>query len=175
VSDSRRLREKYTLARCCGPTPPDLIGGYFSHNDLVKVHRSDCPNLARSEAERRLSLEWNSILEPEQPQSDIDPGLLDPLDFEILRHHREYDIDYSLMVAKVLKIDRQEAFGRHQKLRNLGLLERVDALMVRYRKNTVEHKWIKHRNHTYYRLTKKGERCLGLHAPGETPPPQTEA
>ena len=160
MSESLRLREKYTLARCCGPRPPDPIAGYFSHNDLVKVHHTDCPNLARADSERRLSLEWSDILEREQPPSDIDPALLDPLDFEILRHHKENDIDYSLMVAKVLQIKRQEAFTRHQKLRNLGLLERVDALMVRYRKNTAEHKWIKHRNHTYYRITEEGEHLL---------------
>jgi predicted transcriptional regulator len=81
----------------------------------------------------------------------------------ILKCSNTYDIDYSLMVASVLRIPKEEAFERHDKLRNFGLLERVDATMVRYRKNIAPGKWIKHRNHTYYRLTDKGRRYLDLY------------
>jgi len=52
---------------------------------------------------------------------------------------------------------------QRNKLRNQGLLERVDAVMVNYRKNIVPGKWVKHRNHTYYRLTEKGSRYLAFH------------
>jgi predicted transcriptional regulator len=42
----------------------------------------------------------------------------------------------------------------------LGALKRVEKLMIQYRKNIVKGKWIKHRNHTYYELTPKGERWI---------------
>jgi hypothetical protein len=160
MSPAPRLKEKYVLALCCAPVPPDLITGYFSHDDLVKVHRHDCTNLAKTDAARLVRLDWPEISAPAEPVLEADFLELDQLDFDILRHHRDFDIDYSLMVAKTLRISKREAFDRHRKLRNLGLLERVDALMVRYRKTTAEHKWIKHRNHTYYRLTDKGVRYL---------------
>ena len=41
--------------------------------------------------------------------------------------------------------------------------ERVEPLMIRYRKNIVKGKWIKHRNHTYYELTEKGRKYLAHH------------
>jgi hypothetical protein len=160
MSLAPRLREKYGLALCCAPGPSDRITGYFSHEDFVKVHRRDCANLAKAEPARLVMLEWSEISAPPQAAPDNDFRELDRVDFDILRHHRDFDIDYSLMVAKAVGIDKQEAFDRHRKLKDLGLLERVNALMVRYRKTTAEHKWIKHRNHTYYGLTEKGARYL---------------
>lgn len=163
------LNNKYTLARCCAPTKAnkaekaDKIVGYFSFDDLIKVHRADCANLKKAEPSRLVQLQWNDILqaEPERPAADYNE--LDATDFAILKHHQLHDIDYSLMVAKVVQIEKQDAFDRHQKLRNLGLVERVDALMVRYRKKTAKNKWIKHRNHTYYTLTDKGIAYLQFH------------
>jgi predicted transcriptional regulator len=51
----------------------------------------------------------------------------------------------------------EDAYKRHRKLRELGSLKRVEKRMIQYRKNIVKGKWIKHRNHTYYELTLKGE------------------
>jgi hypothetical protein len=154
------LKEKYTLARCCFPSLGEAIIGYFSQDDVIKVHRRDCSSLSKTDPQRLVRLEWPDIVvaEPAPPGDDF--GELEPLDFEVLKHHLDYDIDYSLMVAGELRIPKEEAFERHDKLRNLGLLERVDAVMVRYRKNMAPGKWIKHRNHTYYRLTDKGRRYL---------------
>jgi hypothetical protein len=154
------LKDKYVLARCCSPTSGDVFLGYFSHDDIIKVHRRDCSSLKETDAARLVSLEWREIAADVPPAPEDDYHELDTVDFAILEHHRDYDIDYSLMVAGALRIPRQEAFSRHDKLRNLGLLERVDAVMVRYRKNIVPGKWIKHRNHTYYRLTQKGMNYL---------------
>ena len=158
--DVPRLKNKYSPAKCCRPSPNDAIVGYFSYDDIIKVHRRDCSNLAKTDPERLLDLEWREITADQPTLPGDDYFQLDAIDFEVLKHHREYDIDYSLMVAKMLRISRQEAFERHDKLRNLGLLERVDAVMVRYRKNMAPGKWIKHRNHTYYRLTDKGAQYL---------------
>jgi len=161
--DVPRLKDKYTLAKCCRPGPNDPIVGYFSYADVIKVHRHDCPNLNKTDPERLISLDCKEIVAGEPTPPDDDYHQLDDVDFKVLKHHREYDIDYSLMVANMLRIPGQEAFERHDKLRNLGLLERVNAVMVRYRKNIAPGKWIKHRNHTYYRLTDKGVRYLDFH------------
>ena len=161
--DVPRLKDKYTSAKCCQPSPNDAIVGYFSLDDVIKVHRRDCSNLAKTDPERLISLDWKEIVAGAPTPPGDDYYQLDAVDFEVLKHHREYDIDYSLMVAKMLRIPGQEAFERHDKLRNLGLLERVDAVMVRYRRNIAPGKWIKHRNHTYYRLTDKGARYFDFY------------
>jgi hypothetical protein len=158
-----KLKQKYRLSGCCSPAVRDEIVGYFSYDDHIKVHRSDCGNLAKTDPERLVSLTWPEILEGEAFEPDTDYRSLEGEDFAILRHHREFDIDYSLKVARLLGLEKQEVFDRHQKLRNLGLLERVEALLVQYRKKVVRNKWIKHRNHTYYRLTEKGARYLNFY------------
>lgn len=159
MSQEPRLKEKYGIARCCLPTREQEIVGYFSFDDHIKVHRSDCDNLAKADPARLVTLDWDEILSKPSPEPKAAIGELDDTDYAILRHHRACDIDYSLKVARVLGIEKQSAFDHHQKLRNLGLLERVEALMVQYRKN-ITSKWIKHRNHTYYRLTPQGLACL---------------
>lgn len=155
-----RLKEGYRLAGCCSPRPDDSIGGYFSHDNVIVVHKASCDNLGRTEEKRLLRLSWQEILEgdAEKPGEDFDS--LDQLDFDILKHHKKMGIDYSLMVAHILKIEPEQAFDRHRKLKALKLLKRVERLMVRYRKSIVDNKWIKHRNHTYYEITTKGEKYL---------------
>jgi hypothetical protein len=143
MSRSPRLKKNYVLAKCCTPAPPDSITGYYSYDKILKVHRHDCRHLDRVEPERLIKLEWQEIIEqpPKGPGDDF--ADLDAIDFAVLQHHKQYGIDYSLMLAKMA-----------------GLLRRVDAVMVRYRKGVVDNKWIKHRNHTYYELTEKGKQYL---------------
>ncbi len=160
VNEETMLREGHKLARCCSPRPPDQISGYFSHQNLIVVHKSECPNLLKVEPARLLSLSWDEISGRKKFEPEEDYRQLDQLDFRILKHHREMGIDYSLVVAESLKVDLQQMFERHRKLRDLKLLRRVERVMIRYRKNIVENKWIKHRNHTYYEITPKGRRYL---------------
>jgi hypothetical protein len=154
------LKEGYKTAACCCPQAPDPILGYFSHNNVVVVHRRECTNVLRVEASRLVSLTWEDILADGPLKPDEDYLHLDELDFGILRHHQEMGIDYSLVVADILGIEPAQVFERHKKLRNLKLLKRVERVMIRYRKNVVPNKWIKHRNHTYYELTPKGKSYL---------------
>jgi hypothetical protein len=163
MSAEFRLKEKYVAARCCSPAPGDSLTGYFSHEDQIKVHRAGCPNLAKAPPERLVSLTWDEILDQAPFEPDTDYAELEAVDFAILKHHRDMDIDYSLKVARVLNLPKQEVFDRHRMLRELGLLERVEPLIVQYRKGIVKNKWIKHRNHTYYRLTARGTAYLDYH------------
>ena len=51
-----------TIARCCGPVPPEPIAGYMTLGRGVTIHRASCPSLARMRAlqpQRVLRVEWN--------------------------------------------------------------------------------------------------------------------
>ena len=160
MSDRPKLKESYLLARCCSPSPGDSIVGYYSHDNCLKVHRHDCRNLSKAESGRLVTLEWDNILAEREFTPDADYDGLDTADFAVLAHHGEYGIDYSLKVARELHVSKQEIFDRHRKLREMGLLARVEPRIVQYRKGIVGNKWIKHRNHTYYELTEKGKAYL---------------
>jgi hypothetical protein len=154
------LAEGYKRANCCTPEPNDPISGYYSYNNEVIVHKSECPNLRKVEEARRIKLKWEEILESEAAVPDEDFCELDELDFKILKHHKTYGVDYSLKVARVLHVDKQAVFESHARLKEMNLLERVKKLIIQYRKGIVDNKWIKHRNHTYYDLTEKGKLYL---------------
>ena len=82
---------------------------------------------------------------------------IDETDYFILKHHQEFGMDYSIVVAEALRVPLEEMHERHRKLRELGGLKRVQGRIIHYRKNIVKGKWIKHRNHTYYELTPEGK------------------
>ncbi|MBT4345773.1 MAG: bifunctional (p)ppGpp synthetase/guanosine-3',5'-bis(diphosphate) 3'-pyrophosphohydrolase, partial [Flavobacteriales bacterium] len=53
----------YKMAACCNPIPGDLIFGFLTVMDGIKVHRSDCPNsiqLRSNYAYRILQAKWIS-------------------------------------------------------------------------------------------------------------------
>ena len=161
MSNELRVKEDYTLAKCCAPRPGDPITGYYSHENVLKVHRVNCSNLSKVDPARLVTLSWDDVLERQEPyQPDDDYKELDDIDFAVLSHHEHYGLDYSHVVARRIRISKQAAFDRHRKLRDLGLIERVEPTMIRYRKGIVDNKWIKHRNHTYYDLTDKGRAYL---------------
>lgn len=158
-----RLKNEYILAKCCRPASGEPITGYYSHNNIIKVHARGCKNLSGVDAERLVTLEWADITADHESVPGDDYSALDNLDFRILYHHQTLGVDYSLKVAEILHIDKQVVFDRHARLRRMGLLERVEPRIIRYRKSTARGKWIKHRNHTYYDLTEKGRLYLIHH------------
>ena len=161
MTDMPRLKEDYVLSKCCSPNLGDDIVGYYSYTNILKVHRRDCPNLHKAEPERLVTLLWEDILLQETNDTpDNDYATLDSTDFQILKHHAEYGVDYSHVVARKLYLPKETVFERHNKLRSMGLLTRVEPRIIQYRKGIVDNKWIKHRNHTYYDLTEKGRRYL---------------
>jgi GTP pyrophosphokinase len=51
------------FARCCGPVPPEAIGGYITLGRGVSIHREDCANFRRlgtEHPERVIAAEWGS-------------------------------------------------------------------------------------------------------------------
>lgn len=155
-----RLKDEYILANCCRPARNDKIIGYYSYENILKVHRFDCPSLAKADQARLVQLEWDNILAPANLRPDNDYEELTELDFQILKHHFDWGADYSLMVASMHQLEKQVVFDTHRKLRDMGLLCRVKPLMMQYRKGMTKNKWIKHRNHTYYELTDKGRNYI---------------
>ena len=154
----------YKLAQCCSPETGDGIIGYFKEDGTVAVHRSDCASVPRLRVERLLDVTWREIHAADTPTDTEteDPTFdrLDEVDYLILKHHQEFGLDYSIVVAEMLGLPLEETHDRHRKLRELGGLKRVEKRMIQYRKNIVKGKWIKHRNHTYYELTPKGDRWV---------------
>jgi len=157
MNDKPKLKDNYTYAQCCSPTIEDKIVGYYSHNNLIKIHKNNCDSLKKVDKKRLIPLNWHDvIIENESFIPDANYFQLDDIDFAVLKHHLTYGIDYSLVLARKININKQEAFNRHKKLLTLKLIERVEPRIVQYRKGIVNNKWIKHRNHTYYQLTTKG-------------------
>lgn len=162
-----KLKEDYRLAACCSPAPPQDIIGYYGHDNIIKVHASGCANTSDAEADRIIPLTWEEITKRDvEFEPDDVYRSLEAIDFRVLEHHAKYGIDYSLVVARKLNISKPEAFERHKKLRDLGLIARVQPRIVQYRKGIASNKWIKHRNHTYYDLTERGKQYLDYYQSG---------
>ncbi len=157
------LRKGYSLAKCCSPEPDEPIAGYVSYQSKIIVHRASCLNIEKIKSDRKILLSWSQILSKEEEKPGSDFLELEELDFRILKHHQLLGVDYSLMVSEILRVSAPQVFEHHRKLRKLKLLERVKEVMIQYRKGMVDNKWIKHRNHTYYRITPKGEKYLNFY------------
>ncbi len=155
---------KYKLSNCCSPVLGDTIVGYLKDSGEISVHKEVCQNITNLQAERILHITWEDIQDYKnydaEEKIDEDFYLLEDVDYRILKHHQQMGIDYSIAVARDVGIPLEDCFKAHRNLKDMNFLKRVEKVMIRYRKNTVKHKWIKHRNHTYYELTEKGEKFI---------------
>lgn len=151
----------YKIAKCCHPQENDPITGYFKEDGTIAVHRTTCNAVQSLRPERLLAVAWDEIQATENSADSVtiapEFDEIDETDYFILKHHQEFGMDYSIVVAEALRIPLEEMHQRHRKLRELGGLKRVEGRIIHYRKNIVKGKWIKHRNHTYYELTPEGK------------------
>ena len=123
-------------AACCNPVPGDQVLGYITRGRGIRVHRKDCRNLAHSEPERIVPVQWGRATTthpvPVRLQGHDRPGLLrdiaEAATFEGVSltgtSASPSDSDGSVLIVTQLCV-RDTA----QLLRVLGRLQRVRGLI----------------------------------------------
>ncbi|MBO8127758.1 MAG: 2-amino-4-hydroxy-6-hydroxymethyldihydropteridine diphosphokinase [Peptococcaceae bacterium] len=85
----------------------------------------------------------------------------DYIDYKILKYLAQLGPEYAFLLSTRIEPDYEETRQRLERLEAEGLIQKVAGRIVKYyhrrRKN------VKHRNHTYYELTRKGEHLLRKH------------
>lgn len=56
-----------SYARCCNPLPGEPVAGFITRGHGITVHLATCPQLLASEAERRISVEWQAGAKAQHP------------------------------------------------------------------------------------------------------------
>ncbi|AYO29697.1 MAG: hypothetical protein PWR06_2327 [Thermoanaerobacteraceae bacterium] len=77
------------------------------------------------------------------------------LDLTILTYLKKLGPEYAKLLAIRLGLSLEESRKRLQSLEERGLIKRVERRIVKYYHR--RRKSVKHRNHTYYELTREGE------------------
>ncbi|MGH2331489.1 DUF2250 domain-containing protein [Thermoanaerobacter mathranii] len=80
------------------------------------------------------------------------------LDLTILAYLKKLGPEYAKFLARHLGLSLEESRKRLQSLEKRGLIKRVERRIVKYYHR--QRKSVKHRNHTYYELTREGELFL---------------
>ncbi|ADQ07247.1 DUF2250 domain-containing protein [Caldicellulosiruptor changbaiensis] len=80
------------------------------------------------------------------------------LDLTILAYLKKLGPEYAKLLAIRLGLSLEETRKRLQSLEERGLIKRVERRIVKYYHR--RRKSVKHRNHTYYELTREGELFL---------------
>ncbi|MDQ0286213.1 putative transcriptional regulator [Desulfofundulus luciae] len=80
------------------------------------------------------------------------------LELKILAYLKKLGPEYAKLLAIRLGLSLEESTERLQRLVAKGLIKRVEGRIVKYYHR--RRKSVKHRNHTYYYLRRKGELLL---------------
>ncbi|WP_271629553.1 DUF2250 domain-containing protein [Caldicellulosiruptor sp. DIB 104C] len=80
------------------------------------------------------------------------------LDLTILAYLKKLGPEYAKLLAIRLGLSLEESRRRLQSLEERGFIKRVERRIVKYYHR--RRKSVKHRNHTYYELTREGELFL---------------
>ncbi len=117
--------------------------------DLLKLYAEYSSNCSEMAGEvYRLLLESGSINEEKEDEKDL----------QILKFIGYAGPEYAWRLGINTGMDVSEARERLERLLGKGLLEKVQGTMLEgYHR---EKDWVKHMNHTYYRLSREGEHFL---------------
>lgn len=55
-----------SFGKCCNPIPNDNIRALFTRNNGLIIHRENCQNLLKSDAEQQLDADWDAFMQPEK-------------------------------------------------------------------------------------------------------------
>ncbi|ACX52330.1 hypothetical protein Adeg_1219 [Ammonifex degensii KC4] len=80
------------------------------------------------------------------------------LDLKILAYLKKLGPEYAKFLARQLGLSLEESTERLRRLAARGLIKRVEGRIVKYYHR--QRKSVKHRNHTYYDITREGELLL---------------
>ncbi len=80
------------------------------------------------------------------------------LELKILAYLKKLGPEYAKLLAIRLGLSLEESTERLRRLAARGLIKRVEGRIVKYYHR--RRKSVKHRNHTYYDLTREGELLL---------------
>jgi predicted transcriptional regulator len=151
----------------------ELDGIYHAFNHLERL-LADQRELATMTADTTEDMESVRLLQAEYAQTcaeaskalyrmllaggHISEETVDDTDMDILRFIAYAGPEYAWRLGINIGIDTREARQRLEKLMEKELLEKVQGTMLeRYHR---EKDWVKHMNHTYYRLSRKGKQFL---------------
>ncbi|RIV19229.1 DUF2250 domain-containing protein [Alicyclobacillaceae bacterium I2511] len=82
----------------------------------------------------------------------------DGVDVKILAYFKALGPDYAKLVAFRFGLSLENSRARLERLELAGFIEKVEGRIVKYYHRRV--KAVKHRNHTYFQITKDGEQFL---------------
>ena len=84
----------------------------------------------------------------------------DPVAYLILNHLKIFKGDYPRSMANNLNNKREKVVNQCEKLKDAGIIERIESGMIKRKKVKLKRSLETHQHHTYYRLSDKGDHLL---------------
>ena len=123
---------KINLAPCCTPVYGDMITGYVTKGQGIKVHRCDCPNILKEKA-RLISVEWD----PRKPEYKFEANI------KIYSKDRPYlltDLATCIsqfkanMLSVNINVNQEELTATASLTLNVSDIEHLNTIMANLRK-----------------------------------------
>ena len=123
---------KINIAPCCTPVYGDMITGYVTKGQGIKVHRCDCPNILKEKA-RLISVEWD----PRKPDYKFEANI------KIYSKDRPYlltDLATCIsqfkanMLSVNINVNQEELTATASLTLNVSDIEHLNTIMANLRK-----------------------------------------